>query len=140
MQQTEAEELRMQLSDASDAAVQAHAAASLQLEMVLAEERRQSNQDRQNLLSQITLLINAAGDAQDQRLNNKVSLVKNDIATSNETFVAAKAKYSEGMDQWSQKEKLLVEEVLRSRETLKSKLKQDWMASLHLIAPCVDAS
>jgi kinesin family protein 11 len=35
------------------------------------------------------------------------------------------------MDAWNVKEGLLVEEVLRSRETLKSKLKEDWVVRYH---------
>lgn len=42
--------------------------------------------------------------------------------------MAAESEYSTGMDIWSQKENLLVEEVLKSRDTLKTKMKEDWKA------------
>ncbi|KAI9706699.1 MAG: kinesin motor protein cin8 [Candelina mexicana] len=126
-QKAEAENLREQLSVASTSAVQANAAASSQLETVLAEERQQAATDRQTLLSQITTLINTSGEAQDTRLTTKIASIQNGITASNAAFEAARSQYGGDMDVWSQKEKLLVGEVLKSRDTLKSKLKKDWM-------------
>jgi len=114
---------------ANNAAMQANKAASSQLEACLAEERQQAVADRQNLLSQITTLVNASGEAQDARLTAKINTVQANISSSTSKLEAANAKFAEGMDVWSQKEKLLVEEVLKSRETLKTKMKQDWTVS-----------
>lgn len=111
--------------------MQANAAASARLDAVLAEERQQLAADRQSLLSQISSLITAQGEAQDLRLSAKITEVQKDIISSKDTFEASRAKYSEGMDTWNDKETSLVGEVLRSRETLKSKLKEDWVVSVH---------
>ncbi|KAI9877559.1 MAG: kinesin motor protein cin8 [Pleopsidium flavum] len=127
-QKTEADDLRRQLSVANNAAMQANKAASSQLEACLAEERQQAVTDRQNLLSQITALVNASGEAQDARLTAKTNAVQENISSSTSEFEAANAKFAEGMDVWSQKENLLVDEFLKSRETLKTKMKQDWTA------------
>jgi kinesin family member 11 len=128
-QKAEADDLRKQLTAASEVAMQANVAASARLDAVLAEERQQLAVDRRNLLSQITSLITAQGEVQDARLRNKITEVQKDIISSKDAFEASRAKYSEGMDSWNDNETSLVGEVLRSRETLKSKLKEDWVVS-----------
>jgi kinesin family member 11 len=110
--------------------MQANAAASARLDATLVEERQQLAKDRQSLLSQISSLVMAQGEAQDLRLSTKITAVQKEIISSKQTFEASQAKYSAGMDSWNDKETSLVGEVLRSRETLKSKLKEDWVVSL----------
>ena len=109
--------------------MQADADISARLQACLTEEREQAVLDRQSLLSQITDLIHKSGEQQDARWVSKIDTVRSDIANSTSKFQTAEKLYSEGMDVWSQKESLLVEEVLRSRETLKSKMKKDWNVS-----------
>lgn len=111
-------------------AMQSNAAASAKLDEVLQEEREQAAADRQSLISQITNLVNAQGEAQDQRLTTKISEVHNSVLSSNENFQASRARYSQGMDCWNEKEDKLVEDVLRSREVLKTKLKEDWVVRI----------
>jgi kinesin family protein 11 len=129
-QRAEAEALRQQLTAASELAMQSNAAASTRLDDVLREEREQAAADRQSLLSQITNLVMAQGEHQDSRLGAKISEVQKDVLASKESFEASQLQYSKGMDSWNEKEVTLVEEVLRSRETLKSKLKEDWIVSV----------
>lgn len=107
--------------------MQANAAASARLDTVLADERKQAAEDRQSLLLQITALVTAQGGVQDARLSTKVGEIQKDILSSKEVFEASRSEYSAGMDSWNEKEANLVGEVLRSRETLKSKLKEDWV-------------
>ena len=114
--------------------MQAGADVSAKLEGCLTEERQQAAAERQNLLSQITDLVNRSGETQDARWASKIEAVRSDIATSTSKFQAADKIYCEGMDVWSQKENLLVEEVLKSRETLKGKMKKDWMVSCIQVA------
>jgi kinesin family protein 11 len=128
-QKTEAGELRQQLHTASELAMQQNAAASTKLEEVLHEEKDRAAADRQNLLSQITNLVMAQGEIQDKRLEVKIADVQQNVISSKETFEASRAKYNRGMDAWNEKESTLVDQVLRSREALKSKLKDDWVVS-----------
>ena len=109
--------------------MQANKAASSLLEACLTEERHQASADRQNLLSQITSLINASGEAQDTRLTTKIDAIQQTITSSTSQFEAANAKYAEGMDTWNQKENSLVDEVVSSRDHLKAKMQQDWTVS-----------
>jgi kinesin family protein 11 len=71
----------------------------------------------------------AQGETQDARLTAKIGEVQKDVLSSKESFEASRVQYGQGMDAWNDKEGKLVEEVLRSRETLKSKLKEDWVVS-----------
>jgi kinesin family protein 11 len=128
-QKAEAENLRTQLHAASELAMQANAAASSRIETVLTAERLQAAGDRQNLLSQITNLITTHGEAQDVRLTAKFQEVQTDLASSKKVFEDSRSQYGQGMDTWSEKETHLVNDVLKSRETLKSKLKEDWVAA-----------
>jgi len=137
-QKAEADELRKQLTAASELAMQSNAAVASRLDEVLREERDQAALDRQNLLSQITNLVMAQGETQDARLRAKIEVVRKDVTTSKEIFEASQAQYSKGMDAWGEKEGQLVEEVLRSRETLKSKLKEDWMVRTYELAAFCD--
>jgi kinesin family protein 11 len=109
--------------------MQSNIAASSRLDEVLREERDQAAADRQNLLSQITMLVTVQGEAQNARLTSKISEVQKNVVASKESFEASQAQYSKGMDTWNGNEDKLAEEILRSRETLKSKLKEDWVAA-----------
>jgi kinesin family protein 11 len=129
-QNSQANMLREQLLAANSAAIEAKTQASARLQIVLAEERQQAAEDRQNLLSQITSLITSQGEVQEARLATKIDEVRAEVDASKEVFVVANAQYVEAMDEWNIKENGLVEEVVRSRETLKSKLKDDWMVCL----------
>ncbi|TAQ84322.1 hypothetical protein B7494_g7356 [Chlorociboria aeruginascens] len=128
-QKAEADLLRQQLTAASEAAMQSNAAMSARLEDVLKEEREQATVDRQNLLSQITTLVMAQGQSQDIRLGTKIVAVQESLASTKEVFELSRTKYQQGMDSWSKKDGQLVEDVLRTRETMKNKLKDDWAAA-----------
>ncbi|CAL8576664.1 Kinesin-related motor protein, variant 2 [Xanthoria parietina] len=127
-QKAEADELRSQISTATRSAIRAEAAMSSHLESVLSEERAQAAEDRQNLLSQISLLVTKSGEAQDARWQSKVNEIKIEITSSRSDLESAESKYNDSMSVWSEKENLLVEEVVKSRESLKSRMKKDWTA------------
>lgn len=108
--------------------MQADIEAAARLETCLNEERVQAAQDRNNLLAKITDLVNQSGETQEARWQSKINVIRDDIATSRSKFEAADELYKEGMDVWSQKENQVIEEVLKSRDTLKGKMKKDWTA------------
>ncbi|KAI4178142.1 MAG: hypothetical protein L6R41_008524 [Letrouitia leprolyta] len=127
-QKAEADELRSQISMAAQTSIQTEAHISSQLQSALDEERAHAAQDRQDLLSQITSLVNKSGEMQDTRWQSKIDTIRSDIASSRSTLESEEKRYTEAMAVWSQKETLLVEEVLKSRDTLKSRMKKDWTA------------
>ncbi|MCJ1391011.1 kinesin motor protein cin8 [Xylographa bjoerkii] len=125
-QKAESDALRKELSAATDAALKADALASAQLQSYLDEERAQVAIERGDLLAQITKLVNETGSTQEARLSTKINAVRADMTSARTDFQAADNKYNDAMEIWSKKENLLVEEVLRSRESLKGKMKKDW--------------
>lgn len=127
-QNTEADELRRKASAAAKAAVHADAEISARLDTCLVQERAQASQDRQGLLTQITNLVNKSGEVQDSRWESKIETIRKDIGSSRLVLQAADIEYNADMDVWSKKESLLVEEVLKSRDALKGKMKDDWKA------------
>jgi kinesin family protein 11 len=129
-QRTEVNSLKEQLHAASEAAVLANDTAAARLDEILSEERQQASTDRQTLLAQITSLVMANGDAQDNRLNSKINGVRSQITASKESLEAAQSVYTTGMHAWNDKESRFVEDVRASRESMKNKLKEDWIVSL----------
>ena len=127
--------MRSTASAAAKKALQADIQASDRLDACLVEERQQASADRTNLLSQITALVNQVGKDQDARLEIKINAVRDDVSASRTDLEQADKAYNEGMDQWSTKEQILVEEVLRSRENLKAKLKKDWTVCASYLLP-----
>ena len=128
-QRAEADELRQRLHEASELAMQSNAQAAAQLEQVLKEERQLAALDRQSLLSQISSLVNTQGEAQDQRLSARIEEVQKSVLSSKETFEASRREYSQHMMTWDEKEGKLIDGLRQSRDTLKSKLKDDWTVS-----------
>lgn len=131
-QKAEADDLRSQLNAASEALAESNSAATSQLERVIVEEREQAATDRENLLRQITTLVMSQGERQDARVEAKVNAVKESIKSSETTFEASRSTYNQNMDAWNEKEQKLVEEVHLSRESLKTKLKEDWIVRILL--------
>lgn len=109
--------------------MQADMEASDHLQACLVEERQQAAADRSNLLTQISNLVNKSGEEQEARLEARINAIRTDITTSKTGFASADKTYNDGMDQWLKKEHNLVEDVLKSRDTLKSKMKKDWTVS-----------
>lgn len=129
-QKVEADGLRKTASLAVKAAMGAEEEVSSRLRSCLADERAQSAFERQNMLSQITELVNKTGQVADTRWQSKINAVCNELSTSTSNLQNANINYNGSMDIWSQKEQALVDEVLKSRDTLKAKMKQDWTVSL----------
>lgn len=132
-QRTEVNSLKERVRAASEMAVLANDAASSRLAEILSEERQQVSTDRQNLLLKITSLVMANGDAQDNRLKSKINAVRSDITASKESLEAAQSAYAKGMESWNYKESRFAEDVLKSRELMRSRLEEDWIVSL---PPC----
>lgn len=128
-QRAEADGLRQQLHAASEVAMQSSAEAAAKLDQVLQEERQQAALDRQTLLSQISGLVAAQGEAQDQRLASRIGEVQKDVLSSKERFEASRSEHTQHMKTWDEKEEKLIDELRQSRDTLKIKLKDDWMVS-----------
>lgn len=133
VQRSESDSLRRQLEDASQTLLRSNESTSAQIETVVNEERRQAAEDRQQLLAQITTLINAHAEQQESRLAGKAARIQDRVKGATETFEGQVTAYSTGMDSWDSNEERLLRDVSQSRDVLKTKLQDDWTVSL---IPC----
>lgn len=80
-------------------------------------------------MTQISALINTQAEAQESRLHGKAILIQKSMAETNTNLENAVSHYGEGMVSWDVKEGELLDEVKKSRDQLKTKLKDDWTAA-----------
>lgn len=106
---------------------------SAQIQRVVEEERKQAAEDRLQLLSQISGLINAQADLRESRLAAKAGFIRDRVLESRQEFEDDLAGYSKGMEVWAENEDRLVTDVASSRDALKTKLKDDWTVSVSLL-------
>ena len=132
-QKSECQVLRSELNTALEAKAEAEAGLSSRLAASLTKERERAANDRQHLLANISALVEKSGEAQEKRWGEKISMIQKELEISQTTFCAAKAKYNESSTAWATKEDLLIDEVVKSRERLKSQLKGDWNVSLVIL-------
>lgn len=132
-QKAESDRLRQQLEAASRTIVESNTSVSSRIREVLEEERKQAATERENLLSQVTSLINSQAKAQESRLVDKADTIRQTLQDSNHSFEGSVTQYSEGMDVWGTKDTELLEEVTKTRDSLKTRLQDDWAVSFFLI-------
>lgn len=129
-QKTEADKLRQKLEEASRIIVESNGTMSTRIQEVVEEERKQAAVERQNLLRQIGSLISSQAELQESRLAGKTALIQQTVVNSSKTFESDVAQFSEGMDAWNVKDTQILEDVAKSRDALKTKLKDEWTVSL----------
>ncbi|KAH6692657.1 kinesin motor domain-containing protein [Plectosphaerella plurivora] len=128
-QKAESDRLRLDLRQATEAIVDENARISTRMTKVLEEEKKQAASDRQTLLSQITALVNAQAETQEKRLGEKSAMIQESMTSSNATLESTLKAYEDGMDSWNERESELLDKVAKSKETMKTKLQDDWAAA-----------
>lgn len=128
-QRSESDSLRRQLEEAKQAISGANELVSSQIQEVVEEERKQAADDRQKLLAQISGLINAHAEQQESRLAGKAAKIQQHVNGAKESFEEQFATYSTGMDAWDSNEERLLQDVVASRDSMKTKLQDNWMVS-----------
>lgn len=103
---------------------------SRRIQEVVDEERRQAADDRQQLMAQIGALITAQAETQEGRLAEKAALLQKGLRDAGSTLGSSVERYDESMDVWDSKEEKLLEDVKESRDTLKTRLQDDWNVSI----------
>lgn len=129
-QKAEANVLRQQLQEANKRTAEANAMASSKLEATLNEERRAADADRRDLFSQIKSLMKETDERQANRLRCKVDNVREDMEASRDSLQKADTKYGEDMDKWTQRGDDLLDEAIKSKDSLKIKMRNDWMVCI----------
>jgi len=84
--------------------------------------------------------VQGHGDAQDKRIEAKVASVQEEIKQSNMVYERQGESYSKTMNVWSEKEQLLVYDMLKARENVKNKIKNDWTVSYTVLFSCAAAN
>jgi kinesin family protein 11 len=125
-QRCESDNLRRQLQSATSTIMLQNANISTRMQEALEEERRVAAEERQKLLTQISALITTQAEAQESRFADRTLQVQKNMADYNTSLEGAISQYGQGMDSWDEKEGELLEEVKKSRDQLKTKLKDDW--------------
>lgn len=125
-QRTESDNLKRQLQSATNDIVLQNAGISTRMHEALEEERRHSADERQKLLSQISSLINTQAESQEARIADQAAQVQKSVAESNQSLTSALSQYAEGMDTWDENHGQLLDHIKKSRDDLKTKLKDDW--------------
>ncbi|KAI0474038.1 kinesin-domain-containing protein [Xylariaceae sp. FL0804] len=125
-QRQESDTLKQQLQGASEAMVQSNASVSQRIQEVIIEERKQAALERRNLLAQITTLINSQADVQESRLANKAASIQQSVQEGTNTFEGSMVQYSQGISEWDQREVQFLGDIATSRETMKTKLQDEW--------------
>lgn len=125
-QQAEGEAIQQSLLSASSAATQSEDATSSHFEAVCKEEMEQASMERRELLSQITSLINASGQAQEARWASKIGAIQGEMRLTREARKEAQESIVKRMSSWCAKQERHAEEVVNRREDIKSKLKEGW--------------
>jgi kinesin family member 11 len=127
-QKEEAEHLRVALSEANRQHIEATSRALEQLHANSEANRMAAQMDRQNLMTQITALIEASAAKHDERVEANVRTTQVSLAAATSTFQQADQTYGEGMNRWIEHDSELLQKVTHSKDELKTKLKNDWTA------------
>lgn len=134
-QEAEAERLRQELAEAGSALRKANEDASARLDAVLAEEKQRNLEDRTEIISQMTSLINSFGENQARRMDVKIGVIQNEILEINDNFKKQQDDHNRVMEAWMYRGKTLVDDVLKARENVKTKIKRDWTVGCCLQMP-----
>lgn len=125
-QQADAQRLRQEIAEANSAFIGAGQSSQAQLQQAVEKEREVSAKERENLLLQITSLVNNSAAAQEARMSGYLETANKRIKTSEDEYRVAQQAYGDGMDSWAANGQALVDSSIKARETIKNKLKNDW--------------
>lgn len=128
-QQVENDRLHQEVLDANVALLKANKVSQGNLVQVVDEEREKSADDRQQLLIQITALMESNAKAQEERLSARLLAVSEDIGKANTAFEARQSAYSEGVIAQTNRSKEILAGVSKSRDVVKSKIQADFAVS-----------
>ncbi|KAI0011928.1 kinesin-domain-containing protein [Xylariaceae sp. FL0662B] len=128
-QRQESMNLREELMEASDSMCQNNEYIASQVQRVVDQERQQAADERQDLLAQITTLVNSQARLQESRLANEANSIRQMIKKDTTTFAHSMVQFNDGMNNFSDKDKQLADKVSDSHDALKKKIWDDWTAA-----------
>ncbi|KAF3045607.1 kinesin motor protein cin8 [Didymella heteroderae] len=131
-QQAENDRLHAQVLEAEAALLAANRHTQGRLAQVVSEEKQKSAEERQQLLQQIAALVGANADAQDLRMNEKLTSIGEELGVAHAAFETQQSAYTAGVEAWNDQSKIVVAGVTASRDAMKNRLRGDFeMATKH---------
>ncbi|KAF4125068.1 kinesin family member 11 [Geosmithia morbida] len=128
-QRSEASNHSRQVDTGMNSIGQQSAAVSAKIQESEEEERRSSAEEAHKFMAQFSSLFTAFVDAQQSRFSDHSSRVKKGVDETGEMVEGVRSQHSQAMADWDAKEGQVLEEVKKSRDQLKTKLKDDWTAA-----------
>lgn len=127
-QREESDRLRAALQDANRKNMQASLSSATQLELAIESERKTADEERSQLMLQISELVAKSTSAREQRLSNLLTSTQANIVRSTEQFETADEAFNDGITKWNEQDALLRERVAKSKEDIRNRFKKDWAA------------
>ena len=127
-QREESDRLRAALKEANRKNMQMSLSAASQLEAAVEAERRASEEDRAQLMLQVTELVTKSSQKREERLNTALTSTQASIVEATEQFEVADKTYGDGIDRWNDQDSALREKIAKSKEDVKGHFKKDWSA------------
>lgn len=128
-QKEEADRLRKELQDANEKALKAEEAAAAKLEEALEEERRQSECEREEVMTQISSLLNGLGERQASRLKERVQKVQSEMDASRSAIREAGKKFTENMNEWADDQDEFLTSTMECKEAWENRIEKDLIVS-----------
>ncbi|KAE9974393.1 hypothetical protein EG327_008791 [Venturia inaequalis] len=125
-QQKEAEKLRHEIVQANNELALKNGASTMRLSTLLEEEKQTQALERQALLSQITALVNATSEKQQLRVEQGITSVQSELGEHGTAHGQVHDTFVTGGRQWSERSQAIVDKAMKSRETVKTKIKSDF--------------
>lgn len=125
-QKTEISQLRSQLQQANQETIEANRKASSQLAQSMEEENATAEAERDQLLSQIKILMDESRQRQFGRMKSKFDGVRVDISSSGDALEQATTQHDRHVDEWVFKSEQFAKDVTASRDEVKTKMQNDW--------------
>lgn len=128
-QKSGAEKLRQQIVEANNELAVKNTASTIRLTTLLEEERETQAAERQVLLTQITSLINSTAQKREKRIESGIASIRTEFDEHSVAHGKAHEDYVAGERLWAEQSDEIVNNVIRSRDNVKSKLKADFAVS-----------
>jgi len=116
----------------------------MRLSTLLEDEKRTQALERQALLSQVTALIESTAEKQTLRVEQGITSVQTELGEHGAAHGQVHENFVTEGHQWSERSEAIVSKAMKSRETVKTKIKSDFAVSFiyyeHFSAPLIIVS
>ena len=129
-QKAEINRLRSQLQEANRETVEANRKVSCNMSQLLDEEQTSAEAERDQLLSQIKVLMEESRQKQFSRLKGKFDNLRTDISSSGDSLEQATVQHDRQIDEWVFRSEQFAKDVNTSRADIKAKMQNDWEVRL----------